>query len=133
MRAAGLTRPGRTLNRKEKRTVDNRQSKPTGQVPSEGAITYNLILGIIATLATIWVGVGIETRREMVGALLGMFLALGLLAQAAMGMLARSESQMRARRHALEAALKEQGYTAEDGLDWLARQPGSPTYKPGPY
>ena len=113
--------------------MDNRQSKPTGPVPSRGSLIYNTILGSAALVATVWILWGAETDREFAGAVLGVMLTLGLLGTAATGAIARSESQMRARREALEQAMAEQGYTAEDGMDWVDRQPGSPTYKPGPY
>jgi hypothetical protein len=133
MRAAGLTRPGRTLNRKEKRTVDNRQSKPTGPVPSRGSLIYNGVLGVAALIATLWILSGAETGREFAGAVLGMMLSLGLLATAATGAIARSLAAMTSQRETLEEAIEEAGYTVEDGRAWLEREPGSPFYKPGPY
>jgi hypothetical protein len=133
MRTAGLTRPGRTLNRKEKRTVTNRLTQPNAKAPSLGSIVYNGTLGVLASVATVWVLWGAQTDREYAGAALGAMLALGLLASALMNLIVRSEVRMRVRRQALETALEEKGYTPEDGRAWLEREPGSPFYKPGPY
>lgn len=113
--------------------MTNRQTKPTGPVPSRNALIYNLILGLATLAATLWILWGAETGREFAGAVLGVMLSLGLLATAATGAIARSESQMRARREALEGALEDAGYSVEDGRAWLEREPGSPFYKPGPY
>lgn len=133
MRAAGLTRPGRTLNRKEKRTVNNRQTKPTGPVPSRGSLIYNGVLGVAALVTTGWILWGAETDREYAGAVLGVMLSLGLLATAATGAIARSLAAMTAQRETLAEAIEKAGYTVEGGMEWVDRQPGSPTYKPGPY
>jgi hypothetical protein len=110
--------------------VTNRQIQPK---PSRGALIYNLALGVVTLVATVWIIWGAEADREIAGAVLGVMLTLGLLASAATGAIARRTAAVIDRRHVLEEALKAQGYTVEDGLRWLERQPGSPTYRPGPY
>ena len=113
--------------------MDNRQTKPTGPVPSRASVIYDVAWMVLAAGLALWVFLGAETDREFVGAGLGMMLALMMFVQAVGKTVVRSQARMRARADALESALAEQGYTVQQGIDWVDRQPGSPTYKPGPY
>jgi hypothetical protein len=113
--------------------VTKRQTQPSAGTPSLGSIIYNGALGVAVLAATFWIAWGAQTGREYAGATLGVMLTLGLLANATLSLIARSTTRVVARRRALEQALAERGYTAEDGRAWLEREPGSPFYKPGPY
>ena len=111
--------------------MNDRQTKPTGPVPSRGSLIYNGMLGLAALAATVWILWGAETDREFAGAVLGMMLSLGLLATAATGAIARSLAAMVNQREALSEAIEEAGYTVEGGMEWMEREPGSPFYRPG--
>jgi hypothetical protein len=113
--------------------VTNRQSKPTGSVPSWGRIAYDTTWFVIVALTTIWVFWGAETDREYAGAVLGVIASLVIGLQAFQAAIARSVAAMAAQRETLAEAIEEAGYTVEDGRAWLEREPGSPFYKPGPY